>query len=159
MYQTESKIIDLDELKRQIVRWHLKNHVVVWTNGCFDILHPGHTDYLEKAKNKGSKLVIGLNSDESVKLLKGEGRPIMKEQDRAKMLAALEVVDAVILFSEETPEALIQQLDIDILAKGADYEGKEIAGAESVKARGGKVELIEFLEGYSTSGLIEKIKG
>jgi len=131
---------------------------IVFTNGCFDILHPGHIDYLQKAKNLGDVLILGLNSDKSIKSLKGVDRPINKLSDRLKMLDALEAVDFIIEFDEETPIKLITMICPDVLVKGGDYTLKTIIGSEFVLDSGGKVEVIPFLEGYSTTKLIEKIK-
>jgi len=134
------------------------NQKIAFTNGCFDILHPGHIDYLEKAKKLGDVLFIGLNSDNSIKLLKGQERPINEFSTRLTMLAALECVDFIIEFDEETPILLINKIEPNILVKGGDYTIETIVGAEFVVDNGGKVEIIPFLEGYSTTQLIEKIK-
>ena len=148
----------LTEAKNAVKVWKNRRQCVVFTNGCFDILHLGHIDYLEKAKLKGDKLIIGLNSDNSVKTLKGNERPINSVITRSKMLAALEFVDMVIEFDEETPLILIENLLPDILVKGGDYTKENIIGADSVLATGGAIEIIEFMEGYSTSKLINQIK-
>ncbi|MCU0433693.1 MAG: D-glycero-beta-D-manno-heptose 1-phosphate adenylyltransferase [Bacteroidia bacterium] len=133
---------------------------VVFTNGCFDLLHLGHVDYLAKAASFGDYLIVGLNSDASVKLLqKGPARPLQDEHSRSHVLAALHVVDAVVLFDEETPYELIKFIQPDVLVKGADYKVEEIAGHDIVLAGGGKVELVEFVPGYSTSAIERKIKG
>ena len=131
---------------------------VVFTNGCFDIVHLGHIDYLEKARALGSKLVLGLNTDASVSRLKGPLRPVVNEYARARLMAALSFVDTVILFDEPTPSALIEDIKPDILVKGDDYSVENIAGAEFVLNRGGEVKTIALVQGYSTSKLIEKIK-
>jgi D-beta-D-heptose 7-phosphate kinase/D-beta-D-heptose 1-phosphate adenosyltransferase len=131
---------------------------IVFTNGCFDILHPGHIDYLQKSKNLGDVLILGLNSDNSIKSLKGLDRPINVISDRLKMLDALEAVDFIIEFDEETPINLITKIKPDVLVKGGDYTVETIVGSEFVIDNGGKVEVIPFLEGYSTTQLIEKIK-
>lgn len=155
----QSKILTLSEAKLQVARWRLKSQSIVFTNGVFDILHPGHVTYLAKTKELGSKLIIGLNSDASVKLLnKGPNRPIQNQQDRAFLLAALSVVDAVVIFEEETPYNLIRNLVPDILAKGGDYKVEQIAGHDIVLKNGGKVEIIDFLEGHSTTSIEQKIK-
>lgn len=130
---------------------------VVFTNGCFDILHAGHVDYLEKARNFGDKLVVGLNTDSSVKRLKGTSRPVNPELARARVLAALEFVDAVVLFPEDTPLELIMSIRPDILVKGADYDIKNIVGADFVLNNGGRVETVPLTDGFSTSGIIGKI--
>lgn len=131
---------------------------IVFTNGCFDILHPGHIDYLNKTKNLGDFLVVGLNSDESVKRLKGNDRPINDLTFRTTMLESLEMVDLVIPFEEDTPLNLILKLQPNILAKGGDYTVSEIVGADAIKTWGGKTTVIPFLEGYSSSSIIRKIK-
>lgn len=155
----QSKIKTLDELKLQVKRWRLKSESVVFTNGVFDILHPGHVSYLAKTKDLGNRLIIGLNADVSVKMLnKGPNRPIQNEQDRAFLLAALSIVDAVVLFEEETPYELISQLVPDVLAKGGDYKVEEIAGHDVVLKNGGRVEIIDFLDGHSTTSIEQKIK-
>lgn len=132
---------------------------VVFTNGCFDILHPGHVAYLEKASKLGDILVIGLNSDRSVRALKGRGRPVNNERDRAYVLSALDFVDYITIFGEDTPEKLIRLLKPDILVKGGDWKMKDIVGGEFVKSRGGRVARIKFVKGYSTSSLIKKVRG
>lgn len=131
---------------------------IVFTNGCFDILHPGHVSYLEKASGMGDVLVVGLNSDRSVRAIKGKDRPVNKERDRAYVLSALSFVDYVTIFGEDTPEALIKELKPDVLVKGGDWKAKDIVGSDFVKSRGGRVASINFLKGYSTSSLIEKLR-
>ncbi len=132
---------------------------IVFTNGCFDILHHGHLDYLARAASFGNTLIVGVNTDDSVKRLKGPLRPVNNGDDRLLALASLLVVDAVILFDEDTPLELIETLKPDVLAKGGDYTMDRIVGAPETLARGGQVEVIPFVEGYSTTGLIEKIHG
>ena len=131
---------------------------LVFTNGCFDILHAGHVDYLQKARQLGDGLLVGLNNDESVRKLKGDSRPIVDERARAMVLAALEAVDAVVLFKEETPGRLIDQVQPDVLVKGGDYLAEEIVGYQTVIATGGTVKVLPFLEGHSTTSIIKKIK-
>ena len=131
---------------------------LVFTNGCFDILHAGHVDYLQKACQLGDALLVGLNNDESVRKLKGDSRPIVDEKARAMVLAALEAVDAVVLFKEETPGRLIDQVQPDVLVKGGDYLAEEIVGYQTVIATGGTVKVLPFLEGHSTTSIIKKIK-
>lgn len=135
--------------------WKQQNEKIVFTNGCFDIMHLGHVDYLSKAADLGSKLIVGLNSDSSTSNLKGPHRPINDEKSRAGVLASFFFVDAVIFFDDETPLRLIKEIGPDVLAKGADYTIETIVGAKEVQAKGGEVRTIEFLEGYSTT-LIEK---
>jgi len=130
----------------------------VFTNGCFDLIHAGHVAYLEEARAQGDRLVLGLNTDRSVQALKGATRPIVREQDRARVLAGLESIDAVVLFDEDTPERLICRLMPDVLVKGGDYRPDDVAGGECVRSAGGVVQIIEFLEGRSTSKLIDKIR-
>lgn len=146
-------------LNEQIRSWQNDGKKVVFSNGCFDILHLGHIDYLEKARAFGDKLVIGLNSDLSVKQLKGDSRPVNGVDARARMLAALSFVDGVTVFEEETPRELIEFLLPDILVKGSDYKVENIVGADSVIANGGTVKTIDLVNGYSTTDIIEKIKG
>ena len=155
---TTSKIYSLEKLLVKINEWKEQNKQLVFTNGCFDILHLGHIDYLEKAREKGDVLIIGLNTDSSIKILKGNNRPINNEMSRSRMLAALSFVDAVVLFNEETPLELIKRVSPDILIKGDDYVAESIVGAPFVLENGGKVETIHLVEGYSTTQLIEKIK-
>ncbi len=131
---------------------------IAFTNGCFDILHYGHVNYLQTAKGQNRILIVGLNSDASVSRIKGPSRPIVPEEGRAAVVAALQSVDFVVLFDEDTPQNLIEAVQPDVLIKGADWKGKEIAGAEVVKANGGKVEFIKFEDGFSTTGILEKIK-
>ncbi len=151
------KIKTLEDLKKIISRLKKQGKKIVFTNGCFDILHYGHVQYLEKAKDKGDILVIGLNSDSSVKRLKGSSRPIVAQKDRARILAALESVDYVVLFTEDTPLKTIQALKPDILVKGADWKKELIAGADFVLSYGGKICRIKLAKGRSTSRLLEKI--
>lgn len=135
-----------------------KQGTVVFSNGCFDILHPGHIHYLSKAAELGDKLIIGLNSDQSVSVLKGPTRPYNNENDRQIMLASLDFVNAVVLFDQETPIDLITQIKPDFLVKGGDYAIDQIVGNKIVKENGGKVVSLDFLSGYSTSLLIDKIQ-
>ena len=132
---------------------------VVFTNGCFDILHRGHISYLNEAKAQGDLLVVGLNSDVSVKRLKGENRPVNKEDDRAFMLENLKSVDFVFLFEEDTPYNLVDQVQPDVLVKGGDWKVEDIVGHDIVTAKGGEVKSLNFETGYSTTGLIEKVQG
>lgn len=151
------EMISLERALEQISEWRSSGLSVVFTNGCFDILHAGHAAYLTEARRLGDRLVIGLNSDNSVRRLKGPNRPVCSEIDRAALLSALRAVDAVILFDEDTPEKLIGTLLPDILVKGADWKVSDIAGADAVIRKGGKVITIPLLEGRSTSGIIERI--
>ena len=135
-----------------------ENKKIVFTNGCFDILHVGHVRYLSKAKKLGNILIVGLNSDKSVKKLKGDNRPINIFEDRATLLASLRFVDLVIIFEEKTPENLIKKIKPDILVKGGDYDIKDIVGYKTVIENGGEVKVLRFQEGYSSSNYINKIK-
>tara|TARA_B100000767_G_scaffold50957_1_gene46271 strand:- start:5300 stop:5791 length:492 start_codon:yes stop_codon:yes gene_type:complete len=154
----DSKIYNIDKLIAEVEKWKQAGEDVVFTNGCFDILHKGHIEVLARSADLGNKLIIGLNSDESIQKIKGEDRPIIDEQSRAILLAALKCVDAVILFSEETPLNLISTLKPDILAKGGDYRIETIIGYEIVQQNGGKVKVIPFVDGFSSTTIIEKIK-
>lgn len=158
MMRSSSKIRTWEEAKKQVEDWQEGNEKIVFTNGCFDILHLGHIDYLEKARRLGDKMVVAINSDWSVRQLKGRLRPINQEYARLRMVAALACVDMVVLFTEPTPQAIIETIGPDILVKGKDYAPEEIVGADYVKKKGGRVETIALVAGFSTSGLIEKIK-
>lgn len=153
----KSKIFTLSSIYHQLNVWRFLQQKIVFTNGCFDILHLGHVDYLSKAADMGKKLVIGLNSDTSTKRLKGNTRPINDELTRSNLLAALHFVDAVIIFDEETPLNLINHVNPDILVKGADYTIDQIVGADLVIKNGGQVATIPFLDGYSTSNIEKRI--
>ncbi|HSR42439.1 MAG TPA: D-glycero-beta-D-manno-heptose 1-phosphate adenylyltransferase [Longimicrobiales bacterium] len=136
-----------------------REEILVFTNGCFDLLHRGHVEYLDRARRLGDALVVGLNTDASVRTIKGPGRPVVAEGDRARVLAALECVDAVVLFAEETPRTLIAEILPDVLVKGGDYRPEEIAGHAQVRAAGGRVEVLSLIEGRSTTLLLERIRG
>ena len=146
------------ELDWQLAVWRFHGRKIVFTNGCFDLLHRGHIDYLAKAAGEGDLLIIGMNSDDSVKRIKGAGRPILDEDSRAMALAGLGFVGAVVIFDEDTPAKLIETVMPDVLVKGKDYEVKDIVGSDTVESKGGKVVTMDLVEGYSTSGIIEKIK-
>lgn len=152
------KIYSLTELKTQIVIWRSSGQRIVFTNGCFDLLHRGHLEYLASAKTYGDILVIGLNSDLSVRRLKGANRPFTSEQDRAYILSQLQMVDAVCIFAEDTPLQLISEIQPDVLVKGGDYKIEEIVGKDVVERQGGLVITVPVIAGRSTSGLIEKIR-
>lgn len=154
----QSKIIDIHHIEPHLAYWNLKNKKIVFTNGCFDILHRGHVEYLAQAANYGDILVIGLNTDSSVRRIKGESRPVQDEYARAIILASLSFVSAVILFDDDTPYNLIKQIQPDILIKGSDYNIKDIVGYDIVTAKGGEVVTIDFIDGYSTTSIIEKLK-
>ncbi|MBS1749874.1 MAG: D-glycero-beta-D-manno-heptose 1-phosphate adenylyltransferase [Bacteroidetes bacterium] len=154
----KNKIFDNNQIKHQVRRWKLLGKKIVFTNGCFDILHKGHLEILSQAATSGDMLIVGLNSDHSVKLLKGEGRPVNDESFRALILASLTIVDAVVLFDELTPSNLIKDIEPDVLLKGGDYSIDQIVGAEEVIKNGGEVKIVPLVKGYSTTALIEKIQ-
>lgn len=155
-----SKIISQQEISRFVNAKRFTGKRIVFTNGCFDILHAGHVDYLTQARDLGDILVLGLNTDESVKRLnKGPERPINNEDARAKVLAGLGCVDAIVLFNEDTPYELINLVQPDVLVKGDDYKPEAIVGYDIVTARGGKVVTISFLQGFSTTNIVNKLKG
>jgi rfaE bifunctional protein nucleotidyltransferase chain/domain len=137
--------------------WRFQGRKIVFTNGCFDILHKGHVEYLSKARDLGDILIIGLNTDASVSRLKGSGRPVQDQSSRALVLASLRFVEAVVFFEEDTPYNLIDLVKPDVLVKGGDYTEENIVGADVVKANGGSVVIIPLVEGYSTSGIIKKL--
>jgi len=155
---TEDKIKSLTDATAQVRAWQAAGQKVVFTNGCFDLLHLGHVDYLEKARGLGDRLVIGLNSDSSVGRFKGPERPLQDQTSRARVLAAMQFVDLVVLFGEDTPHELISQLVPNVLVKGSDYLAENIVGADVVKNHGGVVKTIDFVPGYSTTRIVEKIK-
>jgi D-beta-D-heptose 7-phosphate kinase/D-beta-D-heptose 1-phosphate adenosyltransferase len=158
MEHYRSKIRPLEVLQDEVARYRREGRRVVFTNGCFDLLHPGHTRYLCAARSLGDYLVVAVNSDRSVRSIKGAGRPIMPEDARAEVLAALDFVDAVVLFDEDDPLAVIRALVPDVLVKGADWAEEAIVGAGVVKAAGGEVRRIDVIPGYSTSGIVERIR-
>jgi D-beta-D-heptose 7-phosphate kinase/D-beta-D-heptose 1-phosphate adenosyltransferase len=151
------KIFSSTALAKKLASLRSRGKRIVFTNGCFDILHVGHVEYLGKARKLGDLLVIGLNSDKSVRKIKGDSRPINRQADRAKVLSALSFVDYVTIFNEDTPESLIKKLKPDVLAKGGDWKPKDIVGGDFVKSRGGRVVSIPFVEGYSTTSLLRKL--
>jgi rfaE bifunctional protein nucleotidyltransferase chain/domain len=153
-----SDLTALNEAKEIRDIWDKASKKVVFTNGCFDLLHPGHVRYLEDAKALGDVLIVGLNADASISRLKGESRPINALKDRAHMLKGLRAVDLVVSFEEDTPLDLITKLLPDVLVKGGDYEPDDIVGAKEVRDHGGKVIVVPFLDGYSSTKLINRIK-
>jgi rfaE bifunctional protein nucleotidyltransferase chain/domain len=156
----DKRIVDLVQIQRLCNIWRMKGDRIVFTNGCFDILHRGHVEYLHEAAALGDRLVIGVNTDASVKRLgKGDGRPYNDENSRAKVLAALRLVDAVVLFDQDTPLELIQNIGPDVLVKGGDYTEDQIVGAEYVRANGGEVRSLKLVDGYSTTRLVGRIQG
>lgn len=154
----KGKVFHIEELRANLNTWRLLEKKIIFTNGCFDLLHLGHIDYLSKAADLGNKLVIGLNSDASTSALKGQGRPIIDQYSRSIMLASLSFVDAVILFDDPTPLELIAQIRPDVLVKGADYSVDQIVGSDLVLGYGGDVQTIEYLSGYSTTSIEKKIR-
>lgn len=155
---TESKILTREQAVEQANAWRAAGEAIVFTNGCFDIVHLGHIDYLEKARNLGQRMILGLNTDASVSRIKGPLRPVVNEYARARLMAALAFVDAVTLFDEPTPLTLIEAVRPDILVKGDDYSISTIVGADFVLDNGGRVETVALVPGYSTTSLIARIK-
>ena len=154
----QSKIMALPELAKVVAEWKAKGEKVVFTNGVFDLIHMGHITYMADAASLGTKLIIGLNADSSVKRLKGPERPINNQDSRALLLAAMLFIDAVVIFEEDTPLNLISTLLPDVLAKGGDYTVETIVGAKEVMANGGEVEVISFVDGFSSTAIIKKIR-
>jgi rfaE bifunctional protein nucleotidyltransferase chain/domain len=154
----QQKILDAHHLQQELMRWRKFSKKIAFTNGCFDILHAGHIHSLMQAASFADVLIVGLNSDASTKRLKGENRPVNNEQSRALLLASLAVVDAVVLFDEDTPYELITTILPDVLVKGGDYTVDTIVGAKEVMENGGTVEIIPLVEGLSTTSLIQKIE-
>lgn len=152
------KLVSKNKLLKIIKEMKRCGKKIVFTNGCFDIIHAGHVRYLQRAKKYGDLLIVGLNSDTSVKKIKGKTRPINNQNDRAEVLSALDCVDFVTIFNEETPEKLIQDIKPDVLVKGADWKGKRIAGEDIVLAKGGRVVFLPYLKGRSTTEIIQRIK-
>ena len=154
----KNKIFSTERISRQVDIWKNYGKEIVFTNGCFDIIHRGHIEVLARAADLGDKLIVGLNTDASIQKLKGKDRPIIQENSRAILLAALDFIDAIVLFSEETPLDLINTIKPDILAKGGDYKIDTIVGHDIVKENGGEVILIPFVDGFSSTNIINKIK-
>lgn len=156
---SDKRIMDLVQVQRLVNIWRMKGDRVVFTNGVFDILHRGHVSYLQEAAALGDRLIIGLNSDASVRRLgKAPDRPMNDQESRAKVLAALRLVDAVVIFDQDTPLELIQAIGPDVLVKGGDWPEDRIVGADVVKARGGEVRSLKLVDGFSTTALVEKIR-
>jgi D-beta-D-heptose 7-phosphate kinase/D-beta-D-heptose 1-phosphate adenosyltransferase len=150
-------ILTKSEASARVMKWREAGKSIVFTNGCFDIIHRGHIEYLQKAKALGDKLVLGLNSDKSIKKIKGSNRPIQFQADRAAVLDAIEVIDVVVIFNEETPLELINELKPDILVKGGDYEEDSVVGANEIKMWDGSVVIIPYIESQSTTGIIDRV--
>jgi len=157
--QLKDKIVTKEDALRKIEALRTAHKKVVFTNGCFDLLHPGHVRYLREARSLGDALVVALNSDRSVRLLKGEGRPILNEAERSEVISALESVDYVVVFDEETPRELIADLLPDVLVKGGDWALDKIVGRDEVEAAGGTVRSLPYVEGSSTSEIIQRLIG
>lgn len=155
----KGKIVTDENLDSLLTYWRLKDNRIVFTNGCFDLLHRGHIEYLSKTASLGDIFIVGLNSDQSVRSIKGQGRPLQDEYSRALILASLKQVTGVYLFDEDTPYNLIKSIKPDVLVKGGDYTEENIVGADIVKEYGGEVVTIDFVEGYSTTSIIERLKG
>ena len=151
------KILDLAGVERRLAEWRASGETVVFTNGCFDLLHVGHITLLEQCRSFGAKLVLGLNSDASVRRLKGPARPIVGERERARVMAALASVDVVVLFDQDTPLELIRALKPDVLVKGGDYRIETVVGHQEVLAAGGRVEIVPTVEGFSTTSLVKRM--
>jgi rfaE bifunctional protein nucleotidyltransferase chain/domain len=154
---SRSKIVKVETLKQKVAALKKQGKTVAFTNGCFDIVHYGHVSYLETAKKKDRVLIIGLNSDKSIRRIKGKTRPIIKQDARAALLAALECVDFVTIFDDDTPLKVIEALKPDVLIKGADWKGKGVVGEKVVKLNGGKVEFVTYIKGHSTTNIINKV--
>ena len=154
----KSKIYTQSELVEQSKVWRNNGEKIVFTNGCFDLVHRGHIEVLANTADLGDKLVVGLNSDSSIQNLKGKNRPIIDENSRAILLASLQFIDAIVLFSEDTPHQLIETILPDILVKGGDYKIEEIIGHEVVLQNGGEIILVPFIDGFSTTNIVNKIK-
>lgn len=152
------KILTLAAAQRKVAQWRVLNKTIAFTNGCFDILHPGHIYSLTEASKEADYLIVGLNADSSVRNLKGENRPVNNEKSRALLLASLAMVDAIVIFSEPTPLELIVALQPDVLVKGGDYKVEDIAGSKEVIARGGRVVINPIVEGFSTTSIIQKMQ-
>ena len=157
MEKLKSKIVSDPELSRILQRARFLGKKIVFTNGCFDIIHKGHVEYLLQAANLGNILIVGINTDSSVKKLKGPNRPVQDQDSRSRVLASMYFVTYVVLFNEETPYNLIKLIQPDILVKGGDYTPDSVVGKDIVESSGGRVELVEFVDGKSTTGIIEKI--
>lgn len=152
-----NKIVTRDDAQRIVNEWKAQGEKIVFTNGCFDIIHKGHVCYLAQARDLGTKLVLGLNTDASIKRLKGESRPIKEEESRALTVASFAFIDLVVLFDEDTPFELISQLVPNVLVKGSDYKVQDIVGADVVMQHGGEVKTIDFVEGFSTTNYAKKL--
>ena len=156
-YFTDYKINSFPEISEKLTKWRKEGRCIVFTNGCFDLLHAGHVWYLQKAATFGEILILGLNSDSSVRKIKGANRPILAQSDRAYLLSALEAIDCVVIFEEDTPLSLIEEICPNVLVKGGDYLKEDIVGHDFVVNNGGRVEVVRLLEGKSTTGIVNSI--
>ncbi len=154
----KAKIFNIKDLSQIIKEWRLNGDKIIFTNGCFDLIHLGHLEILARSADLGDKLIVGINSDMSIKKIKDDSRPIIQEDSRAKQLAAIEFVDAVILFNEDTPYDLISFINPDIITKGGDYKKNDVIGKELMNKKAGEVVIIPLTQGYSTTSILEKIK-
>ena len=154
----KTKIFHIEDLSQIIKEWRLDGNKIVFTNGCFDLIHLGHLEILARSADLGDRLIVGINSDKSIKRIKGKSRPIIKEDSRAKQLAAIEFIDAVILFNEDTPHNLISSINPDIITKGGDYKKNDVIGNELMNKKSGEVVIIPLTQGFSTTSILEKIK-
>ena len=154
----KAKIFNIKDLSKIINEWRLNGDKIVFTNGCFDLIHLGHLEILARSADLGDKLIVGINSDMSIKKIKGNSRPIIEEDSRAKHLAAIEFIDAVVLFNEDTPYDLINILKPDVLTKGGDYKKNDIVGNQLINKEHGEIVIIPLTQGYSTTSILEKIK-
>ena len=154
----KAKIFNIKDLSQMLKEWRSDGNKIIFTNGCFDLIHLGHLEILARSADLGDKLIVGINSDMSIKKIKGNSRPIIQEDSRAKQLAAIEFVDAVILFNEDTPYDLINFINPDIITKGGDYKKNDVIGNELMNKKAGKVVIIPLTQGFSTTSILEKIK-
>ena len=154
----KAKIFNIKDLSQIIKEWRLNGDKIIFTNGCFDLIHLGHLEILARSADLGDKLIVGINSDMSIKKIKGNSRPIIEEDSRAKQLAAIEFIDAVILFNEDTPYDLISFINPDIITKGGDYKKNDVIGNELMNKKAGEVVIIPLTQGFSTTSILEKIK-
>ena len=154
----KTKIFHIEDLSQIIKEWRLNGDKIIFTNGCYDLIHLGHLEILARSADLGDKLIVGINSDMSIKKIKGDSRPIIEEDSRAKQLAAIEFIDAVILFNEDTPYDLISFINPDIITKGGDYKKNDVIGKELMNKKAGEVVIIPLTQGYSTTSILEKIK-
>ncbi|MDG2138722.1 MAG: adenylyltransferase/cytidyltransferase family protein [Flavobacteriales bacterium] len=154
----QSKIYTLDQLIDEVINWKDQNKKIVYTNGCFDLIHLGHVEVLARSSDLGDKLIVAINSDESIAKIKGTNRPIIEEESRVKQIAALDFVDAVILFQQDTPIKIISSITPNVITKGGDYKTSDIVGHEIIQGNNGEVAIIPLTQGYSTTSILDKIK-